>query len=123
MAEAKLFSKNHVWVSVEGDVAVMGISGHAQKKLGEIMFLNLPEVGEKLEIGKRFGDIEGVKQVFDLISPMDGEVVELNEKLFEEQEEIDNERFHDWFVRAKYSRIEENLMDEETYSGSVKLNV
>lgn len=115
MAEEKLFSKNHVWVSVEGDAVAMGISGQAQKELGEIMFLNLPEVGEKLEIGKRFGDVEGVKKVFDLISPVDGEVVEINEKLFEEQEEIDNERFHDWFVKAKYFKMDENLIDEETY--------
>lgn len=116
MAEAKLFSKNHVWVSVEGDVVAIGITGHAQKELGEIMFLNFPEVGEKLEIGKRFGDVEGVKKVFDLISPVDGEVVEINEKLFEEQEEINNERFHSWFVKAKYFRIDENLKGEEAYS-------
>lgn len=113
----KSFSKNHIWVSAERNVAAMGVTGRAKKGLGEIMFLNLPEIGEKLEIGKRFGDIEGVKKVFDLISPLDGEVIEINEKVFEEQEEIDDGIYEDWFVKARYDKMDEGLMDETAYFG------
>lgn len=115
MAVVKLFSKNHIWVCPENQTASVGITERELKKLGEIMFLNLPEIGEKLQVGRRFGDIEGVKNIFELISPLDGEVVEINEKLFDEQEQTDIGRFNNWFIKAKYFRMDENLMDEETY--------
>ena len=68
----RLFTNKHVWVLVDGELAKIGITEYAQEKLGSIMFLNLPDVGEKVEAGQRFGDVESIKSVSDLFSPVDG---------------------------------------------------
>lgn len=115
MEGKKLFSKNHIWVIRTGDTARLGVSDHAQKKLRSIMFLNLPDVGEKLLIGQRFGDIESIKKVSDLISPVTGEVIAVNEELVDEPESINDAPYESWFVEVKVASIEDDLMDESTY--------
>lgn len=111
----RLFSKKHVWVVRNAHTVTLGITDFAQEKLGNIMFLNLPDVGEKLKIGQRFGDIESVKTVSDLISPVEGEVIKINEELVDEPDIINDEPYASWFVEVKVISFSDELMDEETY--------
>ncbi len=111
----RFFSNKHVWLLQDGEIATIGITEYAQEKLGSIMFLNLPEVGEKVESGQRFGDIESIKTVSDLFSPVDGEVIRINEVLVDEPDAINEEPYESWFVEVKVTSIPDDLMDEETY--------
>lgn len=115
MEVKKLFSKNHIWVLPIGDTVRLGVSDHAQKKLGNIMFLNLLDVGEKVLIGQRFGDVESIKTVSDLISPVDGKVIAVNEGLIDEPESINEAPYESWFIEVKVRSLEEGLMDENAY--------
>lgn len=111
----RLFSKKHIWVLKNADTVTMGITDFAQEKLGNIMFLNLPDVGERLKTGQHFGDIESIKTVSDLISPVDGEVVKINEELVDEPDIINEEPYTSWLVEVKVTSLSDELMDEETY--------
>lgn len=111
----RFFSNKHIWVQMNGNMAVLGISDYAQEKLGSIMFLNLPDVGERLSPGQRFGDIESIKTVSDLISPIEGEVINVNEELIDETELINEKPYESWFVEVKMDMVPDDLMDEETY--------
>lgn len=115
MEVKKLFSKSHIWVLQIGDTVRLGVSDHAQKKLGNIMFLNLPDAGEEVLIGQRFGDIESIKTVSDLISPVDGKVIAVNEELIDEPESINEAPYESWFIEVKVRSLEECLMDENAY--------
>ena len=85
MADLK-YSKSHEWVMEEGDLCVIGISDYAQHSLGDIVFINLPEVDDEVTVGDAFGDIESVKAVSDVLSPVTGIVAEINEELFDAPE-------------------------------------
>ena len=111
----RLFSNKHIWLSQDGEVATIGITEYAQEKLGSIMFLNLPDVGEKVEVNHRFGDIESIKTVSDLISPVGGEVIRLNEELVDEPDAINEDPYESWFIEVKVTSTSDALMDEETY--------
>ncbi len=111
----RLFSNKHVWILQDGEIATIGITEYAQEKLGGIMFLNLPEIGERVEAGQRFGDIESIKTVSDLFSPVDGEVVRVNEELIDEPDAINEEPYDSWLIKVKVTVIPDGLMDEETY--------
>lgn len=115
MEVKKLFSKSHIWVLQIGATVRLGVSDHAQKKLGNIMFLNLPDAGEEVLIGQRFGDIESIKTVSDLISPVDGKVIAVNEELIDEPESINEAPYESWFIEVKVRSLEEGLMDENAY--------
>ena len=112
-----LFSKNHLWIEQEDNVAVIGITDYAQTKLGNILFLNLPEVGESLEIGKTLGDVESVKTVSDLISPVAGAVVCVNDELMDEPDVINESPYEAWFVKVNIDKQADDLMTEEQYKG------
>ena len=77
------YTKTHEWVRYEGDAAFVGISDYAQHALGDLVFVNLPEPGDEVEAGEPFGDVESVKAVSDLFSPVSGEVLEINEELLD----------------------------------------
>ncbi len=111
----RLFSNKHVWVLQDGGIATIGITEYAQENLGSIMFLNLPEVGEMVIAGQKFGDIESIKTVSDLFSPVDGEVLRINEELVDEPDAINEEPYESWFFEVKVTSMPDNLMDEETY--------
>lgn len=111
----RLFSNNHVWVKVDCESVKIGISNYAQKKLGSILFLSLPDVEETLEIGKKFADIESMKTVYDIISPVDGEVISVNEDIIDNTENINLEPYESWFVEVKASKLSETLMNETDY--------
>ncbi len=111
----RLFSKEHIWVSENTDTVILGITDFAQEQLGNIMFLNLPDVGEKLKIGQPFGDIESIKTVSDLISPVEGEVLKINEELMDEPDLINTEPYKSWFIEVRFTLLSDELMDENTY--------
>ena len=115
MENNDLFSKDHIWVYQEDHTVKIGISAYAVEQLGSIMFLNLPEVGERIEINERFGDIESVKTVSDLISPVTGEVVSVNENLLENLENISNNPYKSWFIEVKAEQFADGLMSKEEY--------
>ena len=117
----KLFSKKHLWILREGEIATIGITGFLQEKLGDIMFLNLPEVGEKLSAGEVFGDIESKKTVMDLEAPISGEVIEVNEILVDEPDEIRDNPLEVWFIKVKVDVVPEELMSEMDYEERIRL--
>lgn len=115
MEHTLLYSKDHIWVEQDGEMFRLGISDYAQDSLGVILFLNLPDEGDKLRIGECFGDIESVKTVSDLISPVTGKVVRVNEPLLDEPSEINERPYECWFLEVEADGQAEDLMDEDAY--------
>jgi glycine cleavage system H protein len=98
------YTKEHEWVLLEGDIATIGITDHAQSELGDIVFVDLPKPGTKFEAGKSFGSVESVKAVSDIYAPIGGEVTEANELLSASPEKL-NEDPHGaaWLIKLKVS--------------------
>lgn len=116
------YSKEHEWVVVEESVATVGITDHAQEQLGEIVYIELPSVGEKISKDDPFGVVESVKAVSDIYAPVSGTVVEVNEDLPESPEVINEDPYGDgWFIKVKISDLSEldDLMDNEEYEEMV----
>ena len=108
------YSKSHEWVKdLGGGLYEIGISDFAQKELGDIVYVNLPEVGDPLKAGSSFGDIESVKAVSDIISPINGTVKEVNEALISSPDSINKAPYESWLIRAEGSIGEELLSAEE----------
>ena len=95
------YSDKHTWVKVEGDYAYIGITDFAQDQLGEILFVEMPEVEDELTQGEDFGVVESSKVASDLIAPISGEVVEINERLEDEPEYINEDPYDAWIVKVK----------------------
>jgi glycine cleavage system H protein len=112
------YTKEHEWVRVEGGIGVVGITDHAQKELGDIVYVDLPKVGARLEQGKTLGSVESVKAVSDIFVPVSGEVTEINETLATTPEKL-NEDPHGaaWLVKIKLSAPDEvnRLLSAEDY--------
>ena len=112
------YTKEHEWVRVERDTAVVGITDHAQKELGDIVYVDLPKVGARVEQGKTLGSVESVKAVSDIFAPVSGEVTEVNEMLSTTPEKL-NEDPHGsaWLVKIKLSAPDEvtRLLSAEDY--------
>lgn len=117
------YTKEHEWVRLEGDIATVGITDHAQKELGDIVYVDLPRTGARVEQGKTLGSVESVKAVSDVYSPISGEVVEVNEALAEAPEKL-NQDPHGaaWLVKLKVSALEEihQLMSAADYQTYIK---
>jgi len=116
--EDSRYAKSHEYVHVESDVGTVGITDYAQKELGDVVFVELPQVGTQLEQGDELGSIESVKAVSELFAPISGEVVEVNEALSEKPELVNTDPYGDgWMVRIKLATPEEvsELMDAEEY--------
>ena len=109
------YSKNHLWLRTDGNTAKIGLTDYAAEKLGNIVFVNLPDVGENLSAGEKFGDVESVKTVSDLISPVDGEITEVNEALLDEPEIISENPSEVWLIKARVENIPDGLMTAEEY--------
>ena len=120
--EDLFYTKDHEWARIEGDVAVVGITDFAQGELGDIVYLDVPTVGEMLSAGDKFGDIEAVKTVAEAYMPVSGEIVEFNEAL-ESAPELVNASPYDegWIIRIKFSDPSEfdTLLKAEEYKESV----
>ena len=99
-----LYAKTHEWVRVEGETATIGISQHAQEELGDVALVLLPEVGRMVRLGEKFGEVESIKAVSDLYSPVTGEVTEVNEALTDAPEKVNDAPYGDgWMIRVKMS--------------------
>ena len=113
-AELK-YSKSHEWVKMEGNVAVIGISDFAQDALGDVVFVNLPGVGDAAEAGEAFGDVESVKAVSDLVSPVSGEIIEVNEALSDAPEALNSDPYGSWIIKVSGITATEELLDAAAY--------
>jgi len=96
------YTKDHEWVRIDGDIATFGITDHAQEALGDIVFVELPEVGREVEAGEAYAVVESVKAVSDVYAPVSGEVVEVNEELEGEPEKVNTDAFGGgWIAKVK----------------------
>lgn len=111
------YSESHEYVRVDGDVAYIGISDYAQHALGNIVYVDMPEVDDEVTAGEEFGAVESVKAASDLISPVSGTVIEVNEALEDEPELLNKDAFGTWIIKVQLSDPSEldALMDVEAY--------
>jgi glycine cleavage system H protein len=116
------YTKDHEWVELAGDVAKVGITDYAQQQLGDVVYLELPEIGRTLKQGQPFGTIESVKAVSELYAPLAGEVVEVNTTLQEKPEAINADPHATWMIAIKLADPGEaaTLLDATQYAGLVK---
>lgn len=121
--EEFLYTKDHEWILVQGEKATVGITDYAQHELGDVVYVDLPEVGDKFEAGEPFGSVESVKAVSEVFCPVGGEVEEVNAKL-EDSPEMINESPHQkaWMIRIQLSNAEElkELLSAEEYEEYVQ---
>jgi glycine cleavage system H protein len=102
--EDNRYAKSHEYVHAEGDIGIIGISDYAQKELGDVVFVELPQVGTQLELGDDLGSIESVKAVSELFAPVSGEVIEINEALADKPELVNTDPYGDgWMVKIRIS--------------------
>ena len=113
-AELK-YSKSHEWIKYEDGIAIIGISDFAQDALGDVVFVNLPAVGDEVIAGESFGDVESVKAVSDLISPVSGVVLEVNEDLEDAPESLNEDPYGAWIIKVENVTEEEDLLDAAAY--------
>lgn len=114
------YSEDHEWVLVDGDVAVVGITDYAQSELGDLVFVNLPEEGDEVAAGETFADVESVKAVSDVLSPVSGTVAEINEELLDSPEKINEAPYESWFIKVSDFSEGEGLMSAEEYKAFVE---
>jgi len=121
--ENLLYTEDHEWIRVEGDEAFIGITDFAQKELGDIVFVEVETVDETLDKGEAFGTIEAVKTVSDMFMPIDGTVLELNEKIEDSPEVINRDPYGEgWIIKIKLadpSQLDE-LLDSSAYKASIE---
>ena len=117
VVEGLLYSEDHEWIKVEGNVATIGITDLAQDQLGEIVYVELPEVDDELDAGEAFGVIESVKAASDSFMPVSGKIVEVNEDLDDEPESLNADAYGNWIIKVELSDESqlEGLMDSKKY--------
>ena len=113
-AELK-YTKSHEWVKMEDGVAVIGISDFAQDALGDVVFVNLPAEGDSVTAGDAFGDVESVKAVSDLVSPVTGTVCAVNEDLLDAPETLNSDPYGAWIIKVENVEGSEELLDVAAY--------
>lgn len=98
------YSKDHEWISVEGDIGTIGITDHAQNSLGDVVYVEVPKVGDTFSAHEAFGSVESVKAVSEIFTPVSGEVVEVNESLQDEPERVNTDPYGEgWMIRIRMS--------------------
>ena len=97
------YTKDHEWIRVSGDTAEIGITDYAQQQLGDVVYVELPEVGRQLTAGESFGSIESVKAVSELFAPMSGQVVDVNPALKDHPESVNSQPHQSWMVKIRLS--------------------
>lgn len=117
--EGLYYSESHEYVKVEGEYGYIGITDYAQNALGNVVYVDMPEVDDDVTAGEDFGAVESVKAASDLISPVTGTVVEVNEALEDSPELVNKDAFENWIIKVKLADMTEldNLMDAATYEG------
>ena len=109
------YSRDHEWLRMEDGVAVIGISDFAQSELGDVVFVNLPEVGDDTTAGEPFGDVESVKAVSDLVCPVTGTVCEINEELLDAPEKLNEDPYGAWIIKVENVTDTEEMLTAEQY--------
>lgn len=112
------YSEQHEWLSLDGEVGTIGVTDYAQSQLGDIVFVELPQVGDVLEKGQVFGTVEAVKTVEELYCPVAGEVVEINETLEDDAEQVNSDAYGDgWMIKVRLADTSdaESLLSAEDY--------
>lgn len=122
LIEGLYYSESHEYVKVEGNFAYVGITDFAQEQLGNVVYVDMPEVDDEVTAGNDFGAVESVKAASDLISPVSGTVVEVNEALEDEPELINKDAFENWIMKVELSDPSEldQLMDAKAYEAICK---
>lgn len=113
--ETLRYSKSHEWVKKEGEITLIGLTDFAQSELGDLVFVNLPEVDDTVTAGEALGDVESVKAVSDIFSPVSGTVCEINEELLDHPERINEAPYDAWLIKVKDITDEEELIDAAEY--------
>ena len=119
------YSKDHEWVKVDGDVASIGITDYAQHSLGDVVYVDMPRVGDKFGTHEAFGSVESVKAVSEIFTPVSGEVVEVNESLNDTPEKVNSDPYGDaWFVKIKMENALEvdAMLSGEEYEECLSAN-
>ena len=116
--EGLYYAESHEYVRVEGNIGYVGITDYAQHALGNVVYVDMPDVDDEVTAGEEFGAVESVKAASDLISPVSGVVVEVNEALEDEPERINADAYENWIIKVELSDAGEldNLMDAKAYS-------
>lgn len=117
MSAELLYSKDHEWVRVESDgVAVIGVTDFAAEQLGDVVYVDLPEVGSEIASGTEMGEIESTKSVSDLFSPISGTVSETNQAVVDEPELVNSSPFEEgWLIKATFEALPDDLLSAEEY--------
>ncbi|WP_288286263.1 glycine cleavage system protein GcvH [uncultured Prevotella sp.] len=112
-----LYSESHEYVKVEGNIGYVGISDYAQHALGNVVYVDMPDVDDEVEAGSEFGAVESVKAASDLIAPVSGVVIEVNEKLGDQPELINQDPYENWIIKVELSDKTEldSLMEADAY--------
>lgn len=120
--EGLYYSESHEYVKVEGEYGYIGITDYAQHELGNVVYVDMPEVDDEVTAGKEFGAVESVKAASDLNSPVSGTVAEVNEELEDQPEKINEDAFANWIIKVKLADKSEldNLMDAKAYEEFTK---
>lgn len=120
--EGLKYSESHEWVKVDGDIATIGVSDYAQTEMGNITYVDLPDVDDEFQVGEEFGALESVKASSDLFAPVSGIVTETNEELENAPELINQDAYTNWIIKIKMNDISEldSLMNAEEYAEHVK---
>lgn len=116
------YTTDHEWAKMKGDTVIVGISDYAQDQLGDIVFVELPEVGDTLEAGDEFGTLESVKAVSELYTPISGEVIAINEELNDNPELLNQNPYGGWIIEIKPTDAGEfeKLLDKDAYLATLK---
>ena len=116
------YAESHEYVKIEGEFGYVGITDYAQHELGNVVYVDMPEVGDEVEAGEDFGAVESVKAASDLISPVSGTVVEINDALNDSPELINQDPYENWIIKVQLSDASEteNLMDAAAYKEFIK---
>lgn len=110
------YTKSHEWVKyIDESTVLVGLSDFAQSELGDLVFINLPEVGDTVEVGKVFCDVESVKAVSDVYSPVSGEIVEINEELLDNPEMVNESAYDAWFIKVENVTDKAELLSKDEY--------
>ena len=109
------YTRSHEWIKEEDGVAVVGITDFAQDALGDVVFVNLPEAGDEVVAGESFGDVESVKAVSDLVSPVSGIVQAVNEELMDAPEMLNSDPYGAWIIKVEQVNDYEELLDADDY--------
>ncbi len=116
-----LYTKSHEWVKkISENTVEIGLTDYAQDALGDLVFVNLPEIDDQVTIGESFGDVESVKAVSDMYSPVTGKVCEINEDIMDSPESINSSPYTSWFIRVEDVEEMEETMDAEQYESFVQ---